>query len=83
MSLRTDREDTQAQQEAVESTRRDLADKLTDLSDESKKAAKAAASKRGAPNVTAVHAAWLAVDRAQEALEIALTDLAGARGEDL
>ena len=83
MSLRSDREDTQAQQEAVESTRRDLAEKLADLSDESKKAAKAASSKRGNPDVRAVHAAWLAVDRAQEALEMALTDLAGAQGEDL
>lgn len=83
MAIRSDREDTTRQQENLEAARLELQRSLEDLTDEAKKAAKACGSKRANPDIEAVQAAWLAVDRAREAVELAVTDLAGARGEDL
>lgn len=80
--MRTDREDTRAQEEAVTAARADLERTLTALADEASAAAKAARSKRGQPDLDAVAACHNAVQRAGEALDMAVYDLNTARGAD-
>lgn len=83
MAIRTDREDTTRQEAALEEARQALQGALNTLAAEAKDAAKACGSKRPNPDIPAVQAAWLATDRAREAVEMAAIDLAGARGEDI
>lgn len=88
MSLRTDRDDTRTQQEAVERARTALQEALTDAARELELVARALRNRRLTPDdvtrlVGGAKAEWLAVERAEETLLIAMHDLAGARGEDL
>ena len=88
MSPRADREDTTTQETAVEEARATLLTALADLSAEAALVAKALRSKRLAPDVVSANIAGVTgefrgVQRAEEALLIAMHDLAGARGEDL
>jgi len=80
--MRTDREDLTAQQEAVADARASLAAALEDLEAEARRAARAARSRTGRPDVDRVTAAHLAVDRTREALDIATYDLQTAAGHD-
>ncbi|MCW2776281.1 MAG: hypothetical protein JWN17_6 [Frankiales bacterium] len=79
---RPDREDLTRQQEALAAARADLAAALDDLESEAHTAARAARSKRGVPDLPAVHAAARAVERAEEALDLAALDVRTAAGED-
>ncbi|MCU1692490.1 MAG: hypothetical protein JWM64_1581 [Frankiales bacterium] len=79
---RPDREDLSRQQEALAQARADLAVALDDLSSEAHTASRAARSKRGVPDLPAVHAAARAVERAEEALDLAALDVRTAAGED-
>jgi hypothetical protein len=85
---RRDREDTTAQEKAVEEAKARLLEALSDASTECTLVAKRLGRKRVTENdvisyVAGAKAEWLAVERAEEALLIAMHDLAGARGEDL
>lgn len=80
--MRADREDVRAQEEAVTAARAALHDALAALAGEAALAAKAAGSKRGQPDLEAVTAAHNAVQRAGEALDMAVYDLSTARGAD-
>lgn len=77
-----DREDLTRQRDALDGARADLAAALDDLEREAKSAARAARTKRGAPDLPAVHAAARAVERAEEALDLAALDLRTAAGDD-
>lgn len=79
---RPDREDLSRQQEALAVARADLAAALDDLEREAKTAARAARTKRGQPDLPAVHAAARAVERAEEAVDLAALDVRTAAGED-
>lgn len=79
---RIDREDLSQQIERLASARSDLADALLGLADEAKRAAKAASSKRGQPDILRVHSHVNAVRQAEEALDLAALDLATASGAD-
>jgi hypothetical protein len=79
---RPDREDLTRQREAVAAARSDLAARLDELEREAKTAARAARTKRGQPDLPAVHAASRAVERAEEALDLAALDLRTAAGDD-
>lgn len=88
MSLHRDREDTSTQEAAVAAAREELRDALAGCAGECAAVSKALRTKRlSTEKVTALvggaKAEWLAVERAEETLLIALHDLAGARGEDL
>ncbi len=79
---RPDREDLTRQQEALAAARADLAAALDLLEREAKDAARAARTKRGVPDLPAVHAAARGVERAEEALDLAALDVRTAAGED-
>ena len=79
---RPDREDLSRQQEALAAARADLAAALDDLEREATTAARAARTKRGLPDLPAVHAAARAVERAEEAVDLAALDVRTAAGED-
>jgi hypothetical protein len=79
---RPDREDLHRQREAVDAARADLAATLDDLEREAHTAARAARTRRGVPDLPAVHAAARAVERAEETLDLAALDLRTAAGED-
>jgi hypothetical protein len=79
---RPDREDLTRQRDAVETARADLAVTLDDLEREARTAARSARTKRGQPDLPAVHAAARAVERAEEALDLAALDLRTAAGDD-
>ena len=88
MTARADREDTRTQEEAVEAARAALIQMLGDLAAEAALVAKALRAKRlSSEQVTRLLAGvageWRGVERHEEALLMALHDLAGARGEDL
>jgi hypothetical protein len=75
-----DREDVSAQRAAVARARTDLGAALALLGAESKRAQKAAESKRGTPDLPAVYAALNGVLRAEEDLDTATYDLHTAAG---
>lgn len=79
---RPDREDLTRQRETLEAARADLGGRLDDLEREAKAAARAARTKRGQPDLPAVHAAARAVERAEEAVDLAALDLRTAAGDD-
>ena len=79
---RPDREDVSHQQEVLAAARAHLAAALDDLSAEAHTAARAARSKRAVPDLPAVHAAARAVERAEEAVDLAALDVRTAAGED-
>ena len=80
--IRQDREDLTAQRERVAETRAHLHDALSTLAGEAARAAKAARTKTGRPDLPAVYAASRAVERAEEAVDQAVYDLQTAGGED-
>lgn len=79
---RSDREDVSRQQEALAAARAELAAALDDLSAQAHTAARAARSRRAVPDLPAVHAAARAVERAEEAVDLAALDVRTAAGED-
>jgi hypothetical protein len=82
MTLRSDREDTREQQERLAKAKADLVQAFEDLATEAKYQARAARSKWGTGDPVAVYAATEVVRRAEQAVDIATSDLATARGED-
>ena len=82
MGLRQDREDTREQQERLAAAKAALVQALEDLATEAKFQARAARSKWGSVNVLAVYAETENVRRAEQSVDMAITDLATARGED-
>lgn len=80
--MRGDREDVTAQRAAVAAARDALASALALLDSEARTAGKAAARPKGNPDLEAVTRAHNAVQRAGEALDIAVYDLHTASGED-
>lgn len=79
---RTGIEEMPVQQDRVATARAHLADALESLATNARRAARAAASKTGAPDLDSVRAATRAVDHAEETLDFAAYDLATAAGED-
>ena len=71
-----------AREQAVTDARAQLHDALTTLAGEAALAAKAAKAKRGHPDLPAVYAATRAVERAEEAVDLAVYDRDTAAGED-
>ena len=82
MPLRPD-EDVSAQTEALAAARSELSDLLARLSVEAKKASKSALTKRGNPDLPTVYALSRAIERAEEAVDMAITDLHSASGYDV
>ena len=82
--MRTDREDTRSQRERLDAAMSDLGEALEDLAYEAKQASKQKRNTRGqSVDMTDVHAAYRAVVRCEEAVDIAGHDLRAARGEDV
>ena len=79
---RVDVEDLSVQQDMVANSRAHLADALNSLTAHARLAARAAGSKTGRPDLDAVRAAMLSVERAEQACDFAAYDLATAAGED-
>ena len=79
---RPDRMDLSAQRDTLSRRRSDLADALAELASEASLAAKVCRRVRGNPDLDAVYAAARAVERAEEAVDLAALDLATAGGED-
>jgi predicted RNase H-like HicB family nuclease len=79
---RPDREDLHRQREAVDEARVALAAALDALEREAHTAARASRTRRGTPDLPGVYAAARAVERAEEALDLAALDLRTAAGED-
>lgn len=83
MGLRSDREDTRAQQEALRAAREEAAEVLADLAAEARALSKAYASRSArVPDGSALAGLVDAARRAEEAVDLAAHDLATARGED-
>ncbi len=83
--LRSDREDLSAQQEALRAARVGLRVALQDLAEAADLASHALGTKRPPPVtdlLVPVHTARTAVERAEQTVTIAETDMAGAAGED-
>lgn len=85
---RLDREDLSAQQDALARARDGLVDALDRLIDDARAARRAASgTKVNLPRITAelapVYGASRAVERAEQLLDMAATDLASASGEDV
>lgn len=77
-----DREDLTAQREAVAHARTVLENALAELSATARAESKVAGRAKGNPNLEAVAADYNAVQRAGEALDMAVYDLHTASGED-
>ena len=73
-------EDAREQELRVADARTALASRLFDLADGAKKEAKAAAAKRGNPDLDHIRALARAVADAGESLDFAVYDLSTARG---
>lgn len=80
--MRSDREDLTVQREQLAAARGELAASLETLAAEAKSAAKAARTKTGRPDLPEVYAATRAVERAEEAVDLAALDLHTASGGD-
>lgn len=80
--MRSDREDITAQRENLAAARADLAAKLEALADSAKRAAKAARAKTGRPDLPEVYSDARAVERAEEAVDLAAFDVHTAAGGD-
>jgi len=86
MTVRTDREDLTKQVVAVSDARAQLAHQLHVLIYAAEQALKVVQSKAKRPpavDLTPVHSARVALERAEEAHELALADLRTASGDDL
>ncbi|WP_369055739.1 hypothetical protein [Kineococcus terrestris] len=83
MALRSDREDTSAQESALRAARDEAAEVLAELAAEARSLAKAYASRSArVPDGAALAGLVDAARRAEEAVDLAAHDLATARGED-
>jgi len=83
VALRSDREDTRAQEEALRAARDEAADVLAELAAEAKSLGRAyAARSTRIPEGSALAGLVDAARRAEEAVDMAAHDLATARGED-
>jgi len=82
MSHRRDRDDVADQLAHLARSREDAARAFEDVAEESKRMVKAFRSKRGTPDASAWAGAVSAARRAEEAFDLAVLDLATARGED-
>lgn len=83
LTVRHDREDYSHQEGLLSDARKDLALALASLHGEAKRAHRAVSSPRGLPDMPAVYAAVNQVKRCEQAVDIATSDLAAARGEDV
>jgi sugar diacid utilization regulator len=81
VTVRFEEDDISSQKAALAQRREDLAIALADLAVEAKKVSRTAA-KRGV-DLNPVYAAVLVVERAEEAVDMALTDVASASGHDV
>ncbi|MGI4894128.1 MAG: hypothetical protein ACRYF3_03325 [Janthinobacterium lividum] len=83
MALRSDREDTTAQEQALRAARDEAADVLADLAAEARSLGKAYGGRSARmPDGAALAGLMDAARRAEENVDIAAHDLATARGED-